>query len=237
MEKKDYYKHWLVSKNYDTKFHRNGKLMSEGFLVLLKWCTAIGGPLDCFGKGCVECGSGPLNNEKQQGLWKFYYDNGNIEMEGNFLILPLTDLPVVKHGIWRFYNKNGKLKEKINFKEGVEIDIKHSSTIKKISPEEKVENSLEDGALEGILGENGFYYFFSILFACIYSFVKMSIDSGGDFDRFLRPVEEFFINFGVILVIHLFFAAPIWVFSKIKFPKISFYTVLIISILSLIGSS
>ena len=124
-----------------------------------------------------------------------------------------------------------------DFNEGVEIDIKHSSSIKKISPEEKVENSLEDGALEGILGENGFYYFFSILFACIYSFVKMSIDSGGDFDRFLRPVEEFFINFGVILVIHLFFAAPIWVFSKIKFPKISFYTVLIISILSLIGSS
>ena len=117
------------------------------------------------------------------------------------------------------------------------IDKKYLSNVEKTSSEEKVENSLEDGALKGILGENGFYYFFSILFACIYSFVKMSIDSGGDFERFLRPVEEFFINFGVILVIHLFFAAPIWVFSKIKFPKISFYTVLIISILSLIGSS
>ena len=62
----------------------------------------------------------------------------------------------------------------------------------------------------------------------------MSIDSGGDFDRFFRPGEAFFMNFFVILVIHLFFAVPIWAFSKIKFPKISFYTILIVSILSLI---
>ena len=30
LEKKNYYKHWLVSKNYDTKFHPNGKLMYSG---------------------------------------------------------------------------------------------------------------------------------------------------------------------------------------------------------------
>ena len=120
LEKKNYYKHWLVSKNYDTQFHPNGKLMSEGFMVLLKWCTSIGGPLDCLGKGCVECGYGETP-EKQQGLWKFYYNNGNIEMEGDFLILPLTSLPVVKDGLWKYYHENGQLIEEKNFKEGVEM--------------------------------------------------------------------------------------------------------------------
>tara|TARA_X000000368_G_scaffold395849_1_gene363662 strand:+ start:1848 stop:2315 length:468 start_codon:yes stop_codon:yes gene_type:complete len=114
------------------------------------------------------------------------------------------------------------------------IDKKYLSNVKKTPSEENVGNSLEDGALQGMLGENGFYYLFSILFACIYSFIKMSIDSGGDFDRFFRPGEAFFMNLFVILVIHLFFAVPIWAFSKIKFPKISFYTILIVSILSLI---
>ena len=117
------------------------------------------------------------------------------------------------------------------------IDRKYSSNFKKTPSEEKVENSVEDGALRGVLSENGVYYLFSILIACLYSFIKMSIDSGGDFDRFYRPGEMFFMNIFVILVIHLFIALPILVLSKSKFSKISFYTILIVSIISLMSNA
>ena len=84
--------------------------------------------------------------------------------------------------------------------------------------------------LKGILGEWGFIIFI----ACIYSFIKMSIDSGGDFDRFYSPGEEFSFNFFIILFIHFIFAVPIWMFSKIKFTKISFYVMVAVSIYALI---
>ena len=39
---------------------------------------------------------------KMTGLWKMYYENGNIKQEGHFK-------EGKGHGLWKFYNENGEL--------------------------------------------------------------------------------------------------------------------------------
>jgi antitoxin component YwqK of YwqJK toxin-antitoxin module len=42
---------------------------------------------------------------REQGLWEFYYDNGNIEMRGSFKDGKAED-------IWEFYYDNGNIESK-----------------------------------------------------------------------------------------------------------------------------
>ena len=80
-------------------------------------------------------------------------------------------------------------------------------------------------------------YFFTIVVAIVYSFVNMQIRSQGDFSRFYEPIWEFFMNFIVILILSLIIATPINLINKKKFSNVLFYTILVVSILALYGSS
>ena len=48
---------------------------------------------------------GRVKNGKNDGLWKGYYENGELMEEGNFKIGK-------KVGSWKYYNQDGKLKTK-----------------------------------------------------------------------------------------------------------------------------
>lgn len=80
-------------------------------------------------------------------------------------------------------------------------------------------------------------YFFTIVVAIVYSFVNMQIRSQGDLSRFYEPIWEFFMNFIVILILSLIIATPINLINKKKFSNVLFYTILVVSILALYGSS
>ena len=88
-------------------YHKNGQLESEGMKISLMDCTGNGGPLDCQGDGCVECiGS----KTRKIGIWKYYYNDGNLKMVGKYQVLRFVGLPIVKTGIWKYYYLNGKLR-------------------------------------------------------------------------------------------------------------------------------
>jgi len=68
------------------------------------------GPLDCHGKGCVECIS--LLHYNKLGMWKYYYDNGQLKMEGEY-----TDFDFdLRCGKWKIYDITGKLSSDIIYK-------------------------------------------------------------------------------------------------------------------------
>jgi antitoxin component YwqK of YwqJK toxin-antitoxin module len=47
--------------------------------------------------------SGLVKNNKNVGIWSYFYENGKMESKGNFR----NDLP---HGKWQWFYKNGTLK-------------------------------------------------------------------------------------------------------------------------------
>jgi antitoxin component YwqK of YwqJK toxin-antitoxin module len=67
--------------------------------------------------------SGQVKNNKNYGLWKYYYGNGQIESQGYFT----NDKPVNK---WMWYYKNGKIKQvgfyRLGLKEGEWINYDES---------------------------------------------------------------------------------------------------------------
>lgn len=79
------------------------------------------------------------------------------------------------------------------------------------------------------------FYIGSAFLAAIYSLIKMSIESNGDFERFIDPLEYFFINFSVGALAGLIIATPINLISKGEFSKTLFWTILIIIIMTLTG--
>ena len=145
-----------------------------------------------------------------------------IEEEYNSGIISLDKLSEQRE----FYNKLSQdEKDELNKKLGSKSNEKNIS--KSITKDKLVSESIP----------NGIYYFASTIIGLLYSFIHMNIESGGDLTKFYEPVEEFIINFLVIIIIHLFIAVPIWAFSKGNFAKTSLLTILIVSFFSLIGQS
>lgn len=49
---------------------------------------------------------GSWRRGKQIGFWRYYYESGKLEQEGNFK-------DGAFHGEWKLFDKNGKMKEKV----------------------------------------------------------------------------------------------------------------------------
>ena len=49
-----------------------------------------------------------MSDGKMNEFWKTYYENGQLEAEGNYRENQIE-------GLWKFYFKNGKLKEEVDF--------------------------------------------------------------------------------------------------------------------------
>ena len=47
-------------------------------------------------------------DDKKEGLWKYYYKNGNVESQGKYKNDELE-------GLWMFFNKSGKTIDKKNY--------------------------------------------------------------------------------------------------------------------------
>ena len=123
-----------------------------------------------------------------------------------------------------FYNKLSK-EEKIEIdkKYGTETEKTNNSELNLKDEVEKIENSF-----------TALFYFLSILVGLLYSFIKMSIDSNGDFSVFYRPFTYFFIQLFTVCIISLIFSGIISIFNKkSKFIKIFFWTIFIISSLAI----
>ena len=76
-----------------------------------------------------------------------------------------------------------------------------------------------------------------IFVGAIYSFIAMSIESGGDFSRYYRPFEEFIIKLIAGLIVPLPIAGLFKLFMrKTHFVKILVNTAIILLALSLFGS-
>ena len=48
------------------------------------------------------------SNKEQTGLWKYYYSNGNLCFEGNYV-----DGKAI--GLWKYYNREGQLNKLISY--------------------------------------------------------------------------------------------------------------------------
>ncbi len=123
-----------------------------------------------------------------------------------------------------YYKLSENEKEKIDKKYGSEPNKKNISK----SFDESIVDTKQQEASE-------IWGIFSIIVGMLYSVLLMGIQSGGDLSRYFRPVEEFFVNFIGIIVIHLFFAIPVWLMSNGNKAKISFWTILILSFLLLLS--
>jgi hypothetical protein len=150
-----------------------------------------------------------------------------IEEEYNNGIISLDKLSKQRE----FYKKLSQdEKEKLNEKFGSKLN------------ETNISKSIPNDKLVSEPVPKGIYYAASTIIGILYSFLHMSISSGGDLSKYYRPAEEFFLNFFAIILIHLIFAVPIWAFSnwafsKGNFAKISLWTILIASFFALIGQS
>jgi len=125
-----------------------------------------------------------------------------------------------------FYNKLSKdEKIKIDKKYGTEIDETNNSEINLKDQVEKIEST-----------STAHFYFLSILVGLSYSFIKMSIESSGDFSSFYSPFIYFFTQLTVVCILSIIFSGIVSIFNKkSKFIKIFFWTILIISFLLIFG--
>lgn len=90
----------------------------EGRYSSVDNCTSWGGPLDCriIGGPCVECVGSIMYKD---GLWKYYYSNGKLKMEGEYSDgIYETGLSYngQRNGVWKVYDKNGGLSNELMYK-------------------------------------------------------------------------------------------------------------------------
>lgn len=98
-------------------------------------------------------------------------------------------------------------------------------SIRQITPESKASDSNKE------------LWFGWIFVGAIYSFIAMSIETGGDFSRYYRPFEEFIIKLIAGLIVPLPIAGLFKLFMrKTPFVKILVNTAIILLALSLFGS-
>ena len=57
---------------------------------------------------------GRVKDGRKEGLWEYYYDNGQLEHKGNYK-------DGKKEGLWECYKKNGQLYRTRTYKDGIEI--------------------------------------------------------------------------------------------------------------------
>jgi antitoxin component YwqK of YwqJK toxin-antitoxin module/Tfp pilus assembly protein PilF len=55
---------------------------------------------------------GNVENNKKVGYWKYFYKNGNLEVEGKY------NDKGEKDGLWKYYYESGELREEANYKDG-----------------------------------------------------------------------------------------------------------------------
>ena len=60
---------------------------------------------------------GKINEGKGYGLWKYYFENGQLKREGTIGINELEE------GLWKSYYENGQLKSEGNWKDGKEVGL------------------------------------------------------------------------------------------------------------------
>ena len=128
------------------------------------------------------------------------------------------------------------------------IDKKYSSSVKIISSEEKVDNSVADGALEGVLGENGLpdetleiKYYYLWLLSCGFFGLIFFVQQGyrGNFSDLV--ILDFFFSFLSIGFLPMIFISlicfPIKFFSKINFGKLLFWTSIILGTVNVLNGT
>jgi antitoxin component YwqK of YwqJK toxin-antitoxin module len=82
---------------------------------------------------------GNLKNGKQDGVWKLYYENGQVKQEQNFK-------DGEADGLWKDFYENGKLMREANYKNGEDNGL-HRSWLEngKLNSEENYKDDLFDG--------------------------------------------------------------------------------------------
>ena len=83
---------------------------------------------------------GYLKNNKQDGVWKLYYANGQVKQEENWK-------DGYYQGLWKYFNQNGQITREVNYKDG-EDDGLHRSWYE--NGQLEMEENYKDGELEGI---------------------------------------------------------------------------------------
>ena len=64
-----------------------------------------------------ELGFNGVMGVSKKGYWKFYYENGNLKMEGDLFGDHSFSNEITESGLWKFYHENGKLFQEGNYTE------------------------------------------------------------------------------------------------------------------------
>ena len=113
-------------------------------LLLILFCLPLIGfgqterhkEYDAYGK----LYEGNLKNKKQDGVWKLYYENGQVKQEENWK-------DGYYEGLWKYFNENGQIMREVNYKDG-EDDGLHRSWYE--NGQLEMEENYKDGALDGL---------------------------------------------------------------------------------------
>lgn len=96
--------------NSSRLYDRNGNLIGEGIVNIEG--DRVGSWKYYYGNGIIKSEGEYLEN-RRTGLWKYYYENGSIEQKGDFLY-------GVPHGKWVWYYEVGTVKREEDYRLGKE---------------------------------------------------------------------------------------------------------------------
>tara|TARA_B110000003_G_C16471033_1_gene465677 strand:- start:70 stop:759 length:690 start_codon:yes stop_codon:yes gene_type:complete len=101
------------------EYYENGEVKSEGEYWWDCNCLSWRGPLDCrkIGKPCVECF---IMEKCKDGLWKYYYRDGKLKLEGKYIVEKGSTLfpSDQRNGEWKVYDKTGEFSHELTYKNG-----------------------------------------------------------------------------------------------------------------------
>jgi len=130
--------------NITKTYHRNRISMAARSL-LIEDGNFKDGEEDGLWKYYYENGNiereGNWEKSKMTGLWKYYYENGNIEREGNWEKSKMT-------GLWKEYDSDGKLQKEINYDGLVDAALIITELESEKLGEKKVSEEKKDGDSE-----------------------------------------------------------------------------------------
>ena len=138
---KSYYENGVLEREEEVTYYKNScgrilikeyfdnsQLKSEGEYCFDCDCLSWGGPVDCrrIGNPCPECF---ISKYWKNGLWKYYFRNGKLRMEGEY-IWDNNSLNHIQNGVWKIFDNTGKVYNELTYKE-------YQEELKKKKDEEK----------------------------------------------------------------------------------------------------
>lgn len=101
-----------------------------------------------FNRASLVLEEGNFENGAETGHWKYYYENGRLRMEGDYIQLRENDYfaQAQKSGLWKIYYPTGRIKAVGNYgyNEKVGLWQYFDKNGKKISPDPKLIEEDED---------------------------------------------------------------------------------------------